>query len=245
MMMQLPSWWGSWPKLQPCPACSLNSSSLSNNKHVNLIDSPSYTSSTASTTMGIQQNASGAFARAQSLVDKVVSPSTRKTYYDKTSAFAHEQPLLFVCPHGSLSSPLPISPDHSYANKPQTFLLIQVIISSTPIALFLSFALGTLALSFITALLFSLFWIGVALLLLIPTLFITVSLGIVVWIWAVSSFLVARWVYNIVPVRAVKTTEEQLRDSLEVGAAEIYFTEFNLVKVQWVKPAQKDCGQAT
>jgi hypothetical protein len=47
--------------------------------------------------MAIQQRASGIFAGVQSLVDKVVSPETRKQYYDKTTAFAHEQPLLFVC----------------------------------------------------------------------------------------------------------------------------------------------------
>jgi hypothetical protein len=47
--------------------------------------------------MAIQQRASGIFARIQSLADKIVSPETRKQYYDKAMAFAHEQPLLFVC----------------------------------------------------------------------------------------------------------------------------------------------------
>ncbi|KAE9379297.1 hypothetical protein N431DRAFT_397538 [Stipitochalara longipes BDJ] len=128
--------------------------------------------------MGIQQRTSGLIARIQSLVDKVVSPDTRKEYYSKAVAFAQDQPILF------------------------NFILIQFLLSSTPIALFLAFALGTLILSFITALLFSLFWIGIALLLLVPTLFITVSLGIVLWVWAVSSFLVARWVYNFVPSKS-------------------------------------------
>jgi len=31
-------------------------------------------------------------------------------------------------------------------------------------------------------------------------LFIAVSLAIAVWIWAVGSFLVARWLYNIIPL---------------------------------------------
>jgi hypothetical protein len=38
-------------------------------------------------------------------------------------------------------------------------------------------------------------------------LFITVSLGIAVWIWAVSSFLIARWVYNVIPINARGKTE--------------------------------------
>jgi len=65
-------------------------------------------------------------------------------------------------------------------------------------------------------LLFSLFWIGVALLVLVPTLFITVSLGIVVWIWAVSSFLVARWVYNVVPVNVRGKAEMGLPNGKKV-----------------------------
>jgi hypothetical protein len=44
-------------------------------------------------------------------------------------------------------------------------------------------------------------------LLLIPTLFITISLGIAVWVWAVSSFLVARWIWNILPVSVRGNTE--------------------------------------
>jgi hypothetical protein len=83
---------------------------------------------------------------------------------------------------------------------PQSFLFIQLLLSFTPIALFASFALATILFSFITALLFSLFWIGAALLVLVPTLFVTVSLGIAVWIWAVSSFLVTRWAYNMIPL---------------------------------------------
>ncbi|KAG4424917.1 hypothetical protein IFR04_001888 [Cadophora malorum] len=137
--------------------------------------------------MAIQQRTSGIFSRVQSLVDNyIVTPSAREKYYNSISTFAQEQPLLF------------------------TFLLSQLILSFTPIALFLSFSLGVLFLSLITALLFSLFWIGVALLVLVPTLFITVSLAIVVWVWAVSSFLVARWVYNVVPVSVKGMTEVAL-----------------------------------
>jgi hypothetical protein len=48
------------------------------------------------TAMANQQRVSGIYARVQSLVDRVISPATRKQYYDKTTAFAQEQPLLFV-----------------------------------------------------------------------------------------------------------------------------------------------------
>jgi hypothetical protein len=180
--------------------------------------------STALTAMGIQQRASGLIARIQSLVDKVVSPDARKEYYSKTVAFAQDQPILFVC----FSSGIQFPPQYNLrpdVNSSQTFILIQFLLSSTPIALFLAFALGTLALSFITALLFSIFWIGIALLLLVPTLFITVSLGIVLWVWAVSSFLIARWVYNFVPVRVAQVTKGKMPN---------YFAEFSTVKISWV-----------
>ncbi|CZT49764.1 uncharacterized protein RSE6_10653 [Rhynchosporium secalis] len=137
--------------------------------------------------MAIQQRSSGVFSRMQSLVDNyIVTPSAREQYYKNTSTFAHDQPLIF------------------------TFLFTQLLLSSTPIALFLAFSLGLLLLSLVSALLFSLFWIGVALLVLVPTVFITVSLAIAVWVWALSSFLIARWVYNVVPVSVSGRTEVAL-----------------------------------
>jgi len=133
--------------------------------------------------MAVKDRASGLFARGQQLVDRVVTPQTRSQFYSNVGTFATEQPLL------------------------ATFLGIQLLLSATPLLLFFSFSIGTLLLSLITAAVFSLFWIGVALLVLVPTLFITVSLGIAVWIWAVSSFLIARWVYNIVPINVRGKTE--------------------------------------
>ncbi|KAI6708991.1 hypothetical protein JHW43_008485 [Diplocarpon mali] len=127
--------------------------------------------------MAIQQRTSGIFDRLQSLVDSyIISPSSRERCYTNISAFAQGQPILF------------------------TFLLTQFLFCFTPLALFLSFALGILVLSLVSALLFSLFWVGIALLALIPTLFVAVSLALVVAIWAVSSVLLARWLYNAVPV---------------------------------------------
>jgi hypothetical protein len=155
--------------------------------------------STALTAMGIQQRASGLIARIQSLVDKVVSPDARKEYYSKTVAFAQDQPILFVC----FSSGIQFPPQYNLrpdVNSSQTFILIQFLLSS-------------------------LFWIGIALLLLVPTLFITVSLGIVLWVWAVSSFLIARWVYNFVPVRVAQVTKGKMPN---------YFAEFSTVKISWV-----------
>ncbi|KIN05900.1 hypothetical protein OIDMADRAFT_112846 [Oidiodendron maius Zn] len=126
---------------------------------------------------------SAIIARVQSLLNAVVKPDTRQQIYTNISSFANEQPILAA------------------------FLAIQFALSLTPLLLFVSFAAGIVVVSLVVAVLFSLFWIGIALLLLIPTLFVTVSLGIAVWIWAVSSFLVARWIWNILPVNVRGNTE--------------------------------------
>ena len=54
------------------------------------------------------------------------------------------------------------------------------------------FALGA-------AIIFSLFWIGVALLILVSTVFVTGGIGICIWGWGVASFVAARWVYRMLP----------------------------------------------
>ncbi|PBP28765.1 hypothetical protein BUE80_DR000237 [Diplocarpon rosae] len=137
--------------------------------------------------MAVQPRTSGPFGRIQSLVDSyIISPSSRERCYTNISAFAQEQPILF------------------------TFLLTQFLFCFTPLVLFLSFALLVLVLSLVSALLFTLFWVGFALLVLVPTLFIAVSLALLVAIWAVSSVLLARWLYNAVAVRVKGRTEVAL-----------------------------------
>jgi hypothetical protein len=67
---------------------------------------------------------------------------------------------------------------------------------------FASFAICATALALISAVIFSLFWIGVASLVLVPALFVTFSIAVLVWLWAVATFLVGRWIYNMMPVQA-------------------------------------------
>lgn len=81
----------------------------------------------------------------------------------------------------------------------QSFIVSQFVFSFLPVLLFLTFAVSTVAFALGAAILFALFWIGVAFLLLVPTLLVTSSIAVLVWGWAVGSFLIARWVYNHVP----------------------------------------------
>ncbi|KAH8595857.1 hypothetical protein B0O99DRAFT_144880 [Bisporella sp. PMI_857] len=134
--------------------------------------------------MAIRDIPAGILARIQALVDRVVKPETRSQFYASIQTFATDQPIL------------------------ATFLLLQVLLSGLPLLLFASFAIGTLLVSFVSAILFSLFWIGLALLVLLPTLFVTVSAGLAVGLWAVGSVLIAKWAYNLLP---------QTRGRIEAG----------------------------
>lgn len=98
----------------------------------------------------------------------------------------------------------PSFPNPSYTTSltspQQSFIASQIALSFLPFLLFLTFSLSTVAFTLGAALLFALFWIGVAFMLLVPTLLVTSSIAVLVWGWAFGSFLVARWLYNHAPV---------------------------------------------
>ncbi|KAH6889769.1 hypothetical protein B0T10DRAFT_561352 [Thelonectria olida] len=121
------------------------------------------------------EKASTMYSYAQRSIDRVVSPSSRRQAYDVTSDFASERPILF------------------------SFLVGQLLFSFIPILLFATFSLSTVAFALGTALVFALFWIGVAFMVLVPTLLVTSSIAVLVWGWAVGSFIIARWLYNHTP----------------------------------------------
>ncbi|KAI9762657.1 MAG: hypothetical protein M4579_000275 [Chaenotheca gracillima] len=118
--------------------------------------------------------------RAQSVVDRVAPPETRRQVSANAQQFAREQPVLAI------------------------FLFVQVVLSALPVLLFASFAAGTILLAFFAAVAFSLFWVGIALLLLVPTLFVTFSIGIFVWLWAVGTWLSVSFAYNFINDRREK-----------------------------------------
>lgn len=58
--------------------------------------------------------------------------------------------------------------------------------------------LGTVALALFTAVIFSLFWIGVASIVLGSTLFVTFGLAALGWLWFVGTYFAANFVYGLV-----------------------------------------------
>lgn len=58
--------------------------------------------------------------------------------------------------------------------------------------------LGAVAVALFTAVIFSLFWIGVASIVLGSTLFVTFGLAALGWLWFVGTYLAANFVYGLV-----------------------------------------------
>ncbi|KAL5601849.1 hypothetical protein FOBRF1_009382 [Fusarium oxysporum] len=123
-----------------------------------------------------RDNASGFIAYARSSVDRVVPPNSRQKAYDNTASFASSRPILF------------------------SFIVSQLLLSFLPLLIFLTFSLSTILCALGAAIVFALFWIGVALLVLVPALLVTSSIAVLVWGWAIGSFIIARWLYNHSPV---------------------------------------------
>ncbi|KAF4962275.1 hypothetical protein FSARC_9628 [Fusarium sarcochroum] len=134
---------------------------------------PSATNSYSDTA---RDNASGFIAYARNSVDRVVPPNSRQQAYDNAASFASSRPILF------------------------SFIVTQLLLSFLPLLIFLTFSLSTVVFALGAAVVFALFWIGVALLVLVPTLLVTSSIAVLVWGWAIGSFAVARWLYNHSPV---------------------------------------------
>ncbi|KAI2470795.1 hypothetical protein F4781DRAFT_158137 [Annulohypoxylon bovei var. microspora] len=114
-------------------------------------------------------------AYGQHHINRVISPPTRQKAYDRVHDFATEKPVLF------------------------SFVAFQFTLSLAPLLLFASFAMTTVAVSLISAVVFSLFWIGVAALFLVPTLLISFSIALLLWAWAAATFFAGRWAYERLP----------------------------------------------
>ncbi|KAL6863320.1 hypothetical protein ACO1O0_003568 [Amphichorda felina] len=124
----------------------------------------------------VHEKAASAYSLAQHSLDRVMPPSSRQRAYSTTSDFASARPILF------------------------SFLVAQLTLSFLPLLTFAVFALSTVAFSLGAAVVFSLFWIGVAFMVLVPTVLVTSSIAVLVWAWVVGSFLVARWLYAHSPI---------------------------------------------
>jgi len=116
----------------------------------------------------------------QGSLDKVFPHEQRKAWKAWLAGFATERPYL------------------------TSFLLSQIIISGLPLVLFAITTVAVFVFALIAgvlvgvlgALLFVGFTVGVALLILLPTLFFTTTAAVFVWLWGVSISFIIKWFYT-------------------------------------------------
>ncbi|KAI9721489.1 MAG: hypothetical protein M1812_002251 [Candelaria pacifica] len=129
--------------------------------------------------------------KGQGLLDRWFPPEKREELMAKMSRFASEKPML------------------------ASFLLSQIAITGIPMGLFVVFTLGVLVFSLVAALviavlaalLFSAFCIGIALLVLLPVLFITTFGAVFVWLWGVGAYYLLKW-FNQKPIPGISKGSE-------------------------------------
>ncbi|KAI1171742.1 hypothetical protein F4777DRAFT_582620 [Nemania sp. FL0916] len=114
-------------------------------------------------------------AYSQRQADRIVSPTTRRKAVDAVTDFAARRPLLSL------------------------FIAAQILLSLLPVALFTTFVVFIVVFSVLSLIAFVLFWTGVALLVLVPTLFFTGSIAILVWLWSIGAYLIFRALYGRLP----------------------------------------------
>ncbi|KAK0652808.1 hypothetical protein B0T16DRAFT_388011 [Cercophora newfieldiana] len=128
-------------------------------------------------------NGVSGFARDR--LDRAVPPERRQKALADTQDYASESPLKF------------------------SFALAQLIFCVVPILLFLSF-IGSVALFALgTALVFTLFWAGIALAILTPVLCFSFTVAIGVWLWGLACFAIARKSYELYTGEAPKTVRPE------------------------------------
>ncbi|KAI9700329.1 MAG: hypothetical protein M1836_002344 [Candelina mexicana] len=123
--------------------------------------------------------------KGQGLLDRWFPPEKREELMAKMSKFASEKPMLAIA------------------------------ITGIPMGLFVVFTLGVLVFSLVAALvvgvlaalLFSAFCIGIALLVLLPVLFITTFGAVFVWLWGVGAYYLLKW-FNQKPVPGISKGSE-------------------------------------
>ncbi|MCJ1353233.1 MAG: hypothetical protein MMC33_003218 [Icmadophila ericetorum] len=112
-----------------------------------------------------------------SILDRFFPPEKRAQVSAMLSKFATEKPML------------------------ASFLLSQIALSGIPLMLFFVMTvtvfifalLAALLIAILGALLFTVFCVGVALVILLPTLFITTFAGAFIWLWGVGTYFILKW----------------------------------------------------
>ncbi|KAK4467185.1 hypothetical protein QBC42DRAFT_2370 [Cladorrhinum samala] len=156
-------------------------------------------------------------------LDRLISPATQSHVYGVVTSFARTRPLVF------------------------SFLLVEFILAIIPVLLFVNLTLSTFVFACVLALLFTLFWVGIATLFLVPTLCVTGAIGIFVWAWAIATYSAGRrtWDYlrPILANAGYLSAEPHQPDQQEPGRQEPEQQQHGQKQPEQQQPQDKQHGQ--
>ncbi|KAI4214079.1 MAG: hypothetical protein LQ351_003483 [Letrouitia transgressa] len=153
-------------------------------------------------TGSIQGTLTGALDRGSAFIDRIFPPEKRNELSAKLSKFATEKPMF------------------------ASFLLSHLALSGPPLALFALMTITVVLFSIIFALLiavlaavaFSVVAVGFALIILLPTVFLTTGAATFIWAWGVGAYYVLKW-FNKKEIPGIhKPVGEGVQDELGLDA---------------------------
>ncbi|KAL8939748.1 MAG: hypothetical protein Q9216_003192 [Gyalolechia sp. 2 TL-2023] len=126
---------------------------------------------------GLQGSLNGMLNKGSDWLDSIFPPEKRNELMAKISKFATEKPMM------------------------ASFMLSHLALSGVPMGLFIIMTITVVIFSIIVALilavlaavLFSVACVGFALIILIPTLFITTAAASFIWLWGLGAYYILKW----------------------------------------------------
>ncbi|KAL8665561.1 MAG: hypothetical protein Q9168_007666 [Polycauliona sp. 1 TL-2023] len=131
----------------------------------------------SSVTGGLQGSLTGMLNKGSEWLDRLMPPEKRNELMAKASKFATEKPAMasFILSHLALSGvPMGLF----------IIMTITVVVFSILVALILAL---------LAAVLFSVACVGFALIILLPTLFITTAAASFIWLWGIGAYYLLKW----------------------------------------------------
>ncbi|KAL8854147.1 MAG: hypothetical protein Q9221_001069 [Calogaya cf. arnoldii] len=126
---------------------------------------------------GLQGSLTGMLNKGTEWLDRIMPPERRNELMAKISKFATEKPAMasFILSHLALSGvPMGLF----------IIMTITVVVFSILVALILAV---------LAAVLFSVACVGFALIILLPTLFITTAAASFIWLWGIGAYYILKW----------------------------------------------------
>ncbi|KAL8987783.1 MAG: hypothetical protein Q9169_008652, partial [Polycauliona sp. 2 TL-2023] len=126
---------------------------------------------------GLQGSLTGMLNKGSEWLDRIMPPERRNELMAKVSKFATEKPAM------------------------ASFILSHLALSGVPMGLFIIMTITVVVFSIIVALilallaavLFSVACVGFALVILLPTLFITTAAASFIWLWGMGAYYILKW----------------------------------------------------